>query len=87
MNPLLPKLIRQNVLEALKFAQGYPILEAALRSHVASLVRPGPTDEQWAENLAWLTENDAIAPVEASFDKTLVQYTITEKGRALLATL
>lgn len=87
INPLRKKLIRQNVLEALKWADGFAVIADALRSHVDAMVRPPISEEEWTETIQWLVENGCIALVEASFDKELIQYAITERGRVLLATL
>lgn len=79
----------RTILETLQFAQGYAVLESALRSQVDGLMRPRTGDDEWKSSIDTLKAADraAIVAIEAELDPTLVQWAITERGRVLLKTL
>ena len=81
------KLIRQTVLEALSMAHGYALPDETLRRHVDALMRPPLSVDEWGQTTGWLETNNHITRVASDFDDTLVQWSITERGRTLLATL
>lgn len=81
------KLIRQTVLEALTMAHGYALPEEMLRRHVDGLMRPPISADEWELTTGWLETNKHITRVASDFDESLVQWSITERGRTLLATL
>lgn len=87
MNPYRTKAIRRAVLEALKLAGTYALPEETLRGHVGDMERPPCTDKEWSEAVDWLDTNQYIAKVPSDLDPQLVQWVITERGRAILATL
>ncbi len=81
------KLVRQTVLEALSMAHGFALPEVTLRNHVSALLRPYVANDEWKDTTDWLETNNHIVRVESDFDETLVQFSITERGRTLLKTL
>lgn len=87
MNPLRSKQIRTAILQALIFASGYALPAETLRTHVDALQRPPLTDEEWEANIQWLESTHRIIRVPSDMDETLVQFSITERGRVLHSTL
>jgi hypothetical protein len=85
-NPARTTIIRRTILETLKHAQDYALEESILRNFVDALLRPPITDEEWASNIAWLSQG-RITLVPSSLDETVRQFAITERGRVLLQTL
>lgn len=81
------KLIRQTVLEALSMAHGYALPDETLHRHVDALCRPPLSGDEWDITMDWLETNNHIARVASDFDESLVQWSITERGRTLLKTL
>lgn len=77
--------LRRRVLETLENCAGYALPESTLRSHVDALERPAPDDGEWAAVLVFLEKQDAIGLVPHALDPDLKQYTLTERGRVLLA--
>jgi hypothetical protein len=87
INPTRTKNVRQTILEALKFAQGYALLEDTLKTHVDGLLRPPVGAVEWSAAIKWLSDGKHIVAVENDMDDELVQWAITERGRVLLSTL
>lgn len=81
------KLIRQTVLGALAMAHGYALPDETLHQHVDALMRPPLSETEWEQTTGWLETNNHIVRVPSDFDEKLVQWSITERGRTLLATL
>lgn len=77
--------LRRRVLETLENCDGFALPEKTLRSHVDALERPGPTDEEWQAVVEFLLGAEAIRDVPNGLDPDLKQYTLTERGRVLLA--
>jgi len=86
-NPFRIKQIRRTALQALSFATGYALEEGILRTHVGDITRPPLTDEEWADTVAWLLDNNLMVPIDCLPDDTLQQWAITEHGRTVLATI
>jgi len=84
MNPFRKKQVVAAALDALALADGYPLAADVLRSYVRDLVKPPVTDDEWATLLPDLQGDNLIALVPCKFDKELVQYTLTERGDALI---
>jgi hypothetical protein len=80
-------LVRQSILEALSMAHGYALPDETLRRHVSALVRPPVAEEEWEGTMAWLEKQGHATRIPSDMDETLVQWSITERGRTLLATL
>jgi hypothetical protein len=89
MKSMRKQTLLRTILECLRFAQGYAVLEEALRPQVDALMRPPTTEEEWEGAIKDLSHESrgAIVAVESGLDKELVQWAITERGRVLLATL
>ena len=81
--------IRKRILETLMFGQGFAVPEETLRSYVDSLERPKIADDEWADAIKFLSADPAprIVKVASALDDELTQWTITEAGRALLASI
>ena len=81
--------IRKRILETLLCAQGYAVPEETLRSYVDDFERPPTTDDEWAADIKFLSDPPAprMVKVPAAMDDKLIQWTITEAGHALLASL
>ncbi len=84
MNPFRKKQVTGAVLEALKLAEGYPLAVEVMRTYARDLVKPPVTDVEWSTAITTMEKNSLIARVESKFDADLEQYTITERGDALL---
>ena len=84
MNPFRKKQVVRAVLEALQMADGYPLAVEVIRSYASDLLKPPVTDAEWAASIQEMAEKSLIARVESKFDTELEQYTITERGDALL---
>ena len=87
MNHFRIKAMRRACLDALKLADTYALPEETLRKHVGDMERPQPTDAEWADTIDWLDTNAFIAAVPSTWDPSLKQWAITERGRTILATL
>jgi hypothetical protein len=81
------KLIRQTVLETLSMAHGYALPDETLHRHVDALMRPPLSGDEWEQTTGWLEKNNHITRVASDLDEALVQWSITERGRTILATL
>jgi hypothetical protein len=84
MNPFRKKQVMAAVLEALAMADGYPLAVEVLRSYVRDLVKPPVSDEEWRACVDEMAKREYIARVESKFDAELEQYTLTERGDALM---
>jgi hypothetical protein len=87
MNPARTKALRLTILEQLKHAQGYALPDETLRSMVNSLMRPPVSDEEWTHSMDWLETNTMTVRVGSDLDASLIQHSITERGRVALQTL
>lgn len=86
MNQFRKSDIARSILTTLKHAQGYAVPEASLRPQVDGLLRPPANDDEWTATTDMLEARGAIVRVPAELDAELVQWSITERGRVLLAT-
>jgi len=84
MNPFRKKQVVGAVLEALAMADGYPLAVDVVRSYVRDLVKPPVSDAEWRACVDEMARQGFIARVESKFDAELEQYTLTERGDALL---
>lgn len=84
MNPFRKKQVMGAVLEALAMADGYPLAVDVVRAYVRDLVKPPVGDEEWRACVDEMDRQGFIARVESKFDAELEQYTLTERGDALM---
>ena len=89
MNPLRKRLAKQNLLQALVWADGFAVPEATLRPHVDAMVRPPLKDAEWADLITDLStgEYPLIKQIPDELDPKLIQWAITARGKTVLATL
>ena len=73
------------LLQALALADGYPLADVVVRSHASDYVKPALTDEEWQALTQTCLNGNMIRKVPSKLDEDLVQYTITERGEAILA--
>jgi hypothetical protein len=84
-SPFRLKQIRRSILETLSMAGGYALEGEALQRHVDDLLRPPLQPDEWTAQITWLSENEHIRRVTEDMDATLVQWTITARGKTLLS--
>jgi Cys-tRNA synthase (O-phospho-L-seryl-tRNA:Cys-tRNA synthase) len=84
MDPFRKKKARHALLEALEMADGYPLADSVLRSYLQDLVKPPLKDAEWKDLTADALKNDLIVQVPNKLDPEILQYTITERGQAVV---
>jgi hypothetical protein len=87
MNQFRKSDIARAILQTLMHARGYALPELTLRQQVDGLIRPPAQDDEWTAATDMLAAREAMVRVPAELDPELVQWSITERGRVLLATL
>lgn len=87
MDPFRPTHIRRAFLTVLKNAGHFPLEDSIVWSHVNSLVPPPPTEDERAATVKGFTDGDYIRNSTGTLDGELKLWVITERGRALLASL
>jgi Cys-tRNA synthase (O-phospho-L-seryl-tRNA:Cys-tRNA synthase) len=84
MDPFRKKKARHALLEALEMADGYPLADSVLSSYLQDLVKPPIKDAEWKDLVANALNNELIVQVPNKLDPEIVQYTITERGQAVV---
>lgn len=87
MNPFRTKQIRRAILETLVMARGYAIENLTLKEHVNDLLRPPVEHDEWKDAINFLALGEYVSRVSEDADTTLVQWTITARGKTLLASI
>ncbi|MEO5713001.1 MAG: hypothetical protein ABIT37_05895 [Luteolibacter sp.] len=83
-SPLRTKQIRRAILETLQMAGGYALESEVLQRHVDDLLRPPLQPNEWNTQINWLGQNEHVRRVTEDMDPTLIQWTITTRGKTLL---
>jgi hypothetical protein len=73
------------ILETLHHCGGYALETHVLQQHVSDLIKPPIADDVWSELINELVDKHLIVAVDHDLDDTLVQYALTGKGKAVLA--
>lgn len=87
MSPFRKKQIRRAILETLVMAKGYAIESQQLQSCVNDMLRPELGYDEWKDAVTFLGGGEYMRRIAEDADTTLVQWTVTARGKALLASI